>query len=133
MHAFLDVLAWICLQDKRILCARTRGNDVFYLPGGKRELGESDWAGLAREVKEEMSVTLVEGTLKEVLTVEEEAHGFAEPTWVKMKCFKAEYQGALMPSAEIEVIAWLKMENLQQCAPATQRVLEHLANHQLID
>lgn len=129
----LDVLAWICLQDKRVLCARTKGNDVFYLPGGKREPGESDWVGLAREVQEEMSVTLVEGTLKEMLTVAEKAHGFAEPTWVKMKCFVAEYDGELKPSAEIEAIAWLSMQQLQQCAPATQRVLEYLAKHQLIN
>jgi len=129
----LDVLAWICLKDKRILCARTRGNDVFYLPGGKREPKESDWEGLSREITEEMSVSLVEETLVEVLTVEEEAHGFAEPTWVIMKCFLAAYEGEIKPAAEIEEIAWLTTENLQQCAPATQRVLEHLANQQLLD
>ena len=129
----LDVLAWICLQDRRILCARTKGNDVFYLPGGKREPKESDWEGLSREVKEEMSVHLVEETLSEILTVSEKAHGFAEPTWVVMKCFQADFEGELVPAAEIEVIAWLTTENLHQCAPATQRVLEYLANHQLID
>ncbi|MGD1865512.1 MAG: NUDIX domain-containing protein, partial [Phormidesmis sp.] len=85
----LDVLAWICLQDRRILCARTKGNDVFYLPGGKREPNESDWEGLSREVKEEKSVHLVEETLSEIITVREKAHGFAEPTWVEMKSFQA--------------------------------------------
>ncbi|MEM9152066.1 MAG: NUDIX domain-containing protein [Cyanobacteria bacterium P01_F01_bin.3] len=129
----LDVLAWICLENRRILCARTKGNEVFYLPGGKREPGESDWEGLSREVREEMSVTLEEGTLTKVLTVEEKAHGFTEPTWVSMKCFKAAYQGVLTPSAEIEAIAWLSIKDIAQCAPATQRVLEHLASQQLID
>jgi len=129
----LDVLAWIHLKDRRILCARTKGNDVFYLPGGKRQSNESDWEGLSREVHEEISVRLVAGTLKEALTVEEEAHGFAEPTWVKMKCFWAEYEGAIAPSSEIEEIAWLSFADLEKCAPANQRVLEYLQAHQLID
>ena len=129
----LDVLAWICLENRRILCARTKGNEVFYLPGGKRAPGESDWEGLSREVREEMSVTLEEGTLTQVLTVEEKAHGFTEPTWVTMKCFKSAYLGELTPSAEIEVIAWLGVKDIAQCAPATQRVLEYLARQQLID
>ncbi|MEO0377705.1 MAG: NUDIX domain-containing protein [Cyanobacteria bacterium P01_A01_bin.17] len=129
----LDVLAWICIENRQVLCARTKGNEVFYLPGGKRETGESDWEGLSREVQEEMSVALMQRTLVHALTVEEKAHGFVEPTWVTMKCFMAEYEGAIVPAAEIESIAWLTTINLQQCAPATQRVLEHLASQQLID
>ena len=130
---YLDVLAWICVQNKRLLCAKTKGNDVFYLPGGKREIGESDWEGLAREVQEEMSVALVQETLEEELIVREEAHGFSKPTRVIMKCFRAEYSGTLRPSSEIAEIAWLRRSDIAQCAPATQRVVEHLAAKNLID
>ncbi|MGD1896301.1 MAG: NUDIX domain-containing protein [Phormidesmis sp.] len=130
---FLDVLAWICLADRRVLCARTQGNEVFYLPGGKREQGESDWEGLSREVKEEISVDLIEATFVEALIVEEAAHGFVVPTWVKMKCFWAAYEGAIAPSAEIEEIAWLSMADIEKCAPANQRVLEYLFQQGLID
>lgn len=129
----LDVVAWICLENKRVLCARTRGNDLFYLPGGKRKAGESDWRAIAREVKEEISVDLIEGTLAEALLVEEEAHGFTEPTRVRMKCFWAEYSGAIAPSAEIEEIAWCTTAELEKCAPANQRVLEYLRRQQLIN
>jgi len=48
----LDVLAWVVLRDDRMLTVRTRGRDAFYLPGGKREPGESDVAALRREVRE---------------------------------------------------------------------------------
>ena len=129
----LDVVAWICLKDRRLLCARTRGNDVFYLPGGKRQSGESDWAAIAREVKEEISVDLIEKTLSEAIVIEEAAHGFTEPTRVRMKCFWAEYEGAITPSAEIEEIAWLGMADIAKCALANQRVLEYLHRQQLID
>jgi 8-oxo-dGTP pyrophosphatase MutT (NUDIX family) len=50
----LDVLAWVVLRDDRMLTVRTRGRDVFYLPGGKRAPGESDVAALRREVHEEL-------------------------------------------------------------------------------
>jgi len=128
----LDVLAWICIQNEKLLCAKTEGNDVFYLPGGKRESGESDWEGISREVKEEMSVDLIQETLIEELVVKEEAHGFSEPTRVVMKCFRARYTGILKPSSEISEMAWLARSDIQQCAPATQRVIEHLASRQLL-
>src|ERR1044071_1503186 len=43
----IDVVAWICVRDDRLLAARSRGQKVFYMPGGKREAGESDWHVLA--------------------------------------------------------------------------------------
>jgi 8-oxo-dGTP diphosphatase len=29
----IDTVAWVRLEDGRILCARPRGRDVFYIPG----------------------------------------------------------------------------------------------------
>ncbi|MBD1867199.1 NUDIX domain-containing protein [Cyanobacteria bacterium FACHB-471] len=129
----IDVVAWICIRDRQVLCARTRGNDVFYLPGGKREKGESDWEALRREVQEELNVRLIADTLTEVLVVQEAAHGYAEPTQVMMRCFQADYRGEIMANSEIEAIAWLRYTDLDQCAPATQRVLEYLYQQQWID
>ena len=54
----IDTVAWVHLEDGRILCARPRGKDVFYAPGGKREGGESDLQTLLREIAEELTVTL---------------------------------------------------------------------------
>ena len=130
---YLDVLAWICIDKRKVLCARTIGNDIFYLPGGKRQPGESNWEGIFREVKEELNVSLIKETLKECLVVKEKAHGFSAPTWVEMRCFTADYQGDLTASSEIEEIAWFGLKDITHCAPANQRVLEYLAEQQLID
>ena len=35
----IDKIAWIRLEDGAILSSRSRGKDVYYLPGGKREPG----------------------------------------------------------------------------------------------
>lgn len=59
----IDKLAWVHLRDQKILCARSKGNDTYYFPGGKREAGESDHAALLREIKEELNVDLHPETL----------------------------------------------------------------------
>lgn len=52
----IDKVAWILVEDGRVLSTRSRGKDVWYLPGGKREPGESDLETLRREIGEELSV-----------------------------------------------------------------------------
>ena len=54
----IDKLAWIHIEDGRILVTRTTGRKKYYIPGGKREAGESDAQALIREIKEELSVAL---------------------------------------------------------------------------
>ena len=48
MPAIIDKLAWIYIQDKRILSTRSKGKDTYYIPGGKREAGETDHEALLR-------------------------------------------------------------------------------------
>ena len=129
----VDVVAWICIRDRQVLCARTTGKDAFYFPGGKREKGESDWEALHREIQEELNVTLIAETLTEVMVVQEVAHGYTEPTQVIMRCFGADYTGDIRANSEIEAIAWLRYRDIDQCAPATQRVVEYLYQRQWID
>ncbi|NDL61148.1 NUDIX domain-containing protein [Phytoactinopolyspora sp. XMNu-373] len=54
----IDKIAWILLEAGTILSTRSKGKDVYYLPGGKREPGESDLEALVREIKEELSVDI---------------------------------------------------------------------------
>ena len=52
----IDKLAWIELKDKSILSTKSYGKDKYYIPGGKREIGETDEQALIREINEELSV-----------------------------------------------------------------------------
>ncbi|HEX4093708.1 MAG TPA: NUDIX domain-containing protein [Trebonia sp.] len=54
----IDKIAWIRLADGKILSTRSRGKDVYYLPGGKREPAETDVQTLVREVHEELDVAI---------------------------------------------------------------------------
>jgi 8-oxo-dGTP pyrophosphatase MutT (NUDIX family) len=103
----IDRLAWLYVQDSRILCARSRGKDTFYIPGGKREAGETDHVALQREIQEELSVDLVPDSLSLAGVFEAQAHGRPAGTAVRMTCYFGDYRGTLKAASEIEELAWL--------------------------
>ena len=133
MMKTLDVLAWICMHERCVLVVRTRGRDRWYLPGGKREAGESDAAALARELREEIGVELLPDTLQSFAIVEDDTHGITPPCRVRMHCYLGEVRGAPQPLAEIEALEWFGVADAAHCAPAAQQVLLQLAARQLID
>ena len=68
----LDEVAWIHLDaDGRVLTARNAGLDLFYVPGGHREPGESDVDTLVREVPEEPTAHVDPASVEYVGTFEE--------------------------------------------------------------
>lgn len=125
MHV-IDKLAWVRVEAGLVLCARSRGKDAFFLPGGKREPGESDEQALAREVREELSVTLRLDTVRRLEVFEAPAHGRDDGAIVRMTCCAGDYDGALRPAAEIEEIAWLPYADRKRLSLAGRVVLDWL-------
>ncbi|QFU90092.1 NUDIX domain-containing protein [Amycolatopsis sp. YIM 10] len=122
----IDKIAWIHLRDGKILGARSRGKDTYYLPGGKRDPGESDLQTLTREIEEELTVTIVPGTVAEVGTFSAQAHGKADGVEVRMTCYTADYEGTLRASQEIEEIGWLTYADRDHLSPVGRLVFDHL-------
>ena len=58
----IDKIAWIRLEDGKVLSTRSRGKDVYYFPGGKREPGETDLEAQVREIREEFDVAIAPGS-----------------------------------------------------------------------
>ncbi len=108
MPVFVDTVAWVCLKDGRILCARPRGKDIFYIPGGTREGTENDLQTLLRETAEELTVALLPATVRHVGTYQARQPD-SDPggAMVRMSCYAGEYSGTLAASGEIEELAWL--------------------------
>jgi 8-oxo-dGTP diphosphatase len=105
--ALVDTVAWVHLENGRILCARPRGKDVFYVPGGKREGAESDLQTLLREIAEELTVALLPGTATHLGTYEAvQPPGHPDAVRVRMSCYAAGYSGTLAASSEIDELAW---------------------------
>jgi 8-oxo-dGTP diphosphatase len=103
----VDTVAWVHLEQGRVLCARPRGKDVFYVPGGKREGAETDLQVLLREISEELTVALRPETVRHVGTYQAaQPDGRLERVTVRMSCYSAEYSGTLAASSEIEELDW---------------------------
>lgn len=122
----IDAVGWVYVHDRQLLCVRSQGKDAFYLPGGKREPGESDWEAIAREVQEEIGLVLVPGSLALFSTIHSAAHGHGPDARVVLICYESDFSGEIEADSEIAEVAWLGYGDRLRCAPATAMVLEQL-------
>ncbi|WP_282202444.1 NUDIX hydrolase [Kitasatospora fiedleri] len=126
MAILIDTVAWVRLEGGRILCARPRGKDVFYIPGGKREGAETDLQTLVREVAEELTVAIRPDTVTHVGTYHAEAHGQGPGATVRMACYAADYTGTLAASSEIEEVDWFGYADRDRVPPVDQVLFDDL-------
>ncbi|MEU6039395.1 NUDIX domain-containing protein [Actinomadura sp. NPDC047616] len=126
MTTTIDKIAWIHLKDGRILSTRSHGKDVYYIPGGKREPGETDLDTLVREIDEELAVAIVPTTATHLGTFQAQAHGHADGVTVKMTCYTADHQGQPTPNSEIAELVWLTYADRDRVSPVDQIIFDHL-------
>ena len=122
----IDKIALIYLKDGKILATLSKGKDKYYMPGGKREEGETDEQTLIRECKEELNVNIKKDTIKYYGTFEAQAHGKSEGILVKITCYTAEFEGELKPTSEIEEITWLTYKDLDKISLANSLIYKDL-------
>ena len=128
----IDKIAWLHLHAGRLLSTRSRGKDRYYIPGGKREPGETDAQTLLREIKEELTVDLDPAALAHAGTWEAPAHGHPAGVLVRMTCYQATYTGTLQPAAEIEEVVWLTYRHRAQVSAVDQLIFDWLREQELL-
>ncbi|MFF2806027.1 GNAT family N-acetyltransferase [Streptomyces sp. NPDC058000] len=126
-EAPLRSVSWLHVRDGRLLSVRTRGNDTFYLPGGKYEPGETAREALSRELSEELGLRIPADELSEEFVVHDVAHG-KNGRRLHMTCFTGGPQDIEpAPDREIAEYAWFdRQESRERCAPAHRQVVDHL-------
>ncbi len=129
----IDKVALLYVKDGKILSTRSKGKDKYYLPGGKREGNETDLETLAREVKEELSVDVVEATARFYGTFEAQAHGKEEGVLVRMTCYTAEFEGKLRADSEIAEIVWLTCRDMDSVSPVDKLIFGDLRGKGMLD
>lgn len=122
----VDKIAYIKLKDGKILSTKSKGRTKYYIPGGKRELGESDEQTLVREIHEELNVQIKKDTISYVGTFKAQSDGAKEGVLVKMTCYKADYVGTLEPTSEIEEIRWLNYKDLDIISEVDKKIFTFL-------
>ncbi len=99
----LRVAAVAVVEDGRLLLVSKRAApDVFYLPGGKPEAGESAEECVRREVREELGADLASLEFDHTI----HAPAALEGVPMAMDVFRAELVGTPSAAAEIAAIAW---------------------------
>lgn len=129
----LLVSAVALVRDRRVLMVTARGRDVYYMPGGKIDAGETAAQAAAREAREEVSLVLDPDALTEFFEVRTQAHGEPDGRMVHMAVFRAETSAEPEPSAEVGDVHWVTTADADRCPPAGRAVLDRLAALNLID
>lgn len=122
----IDKIAFIEIQKGKILSTKSIGKTKYYIPGGKRESGESDEQTLIREIAEELSVTIIPNTAEYIGTFSAQSDGEKEGINVIMTCYKAKYSGTLKANSEIEEIKWLNYNDLDIISEVDKKIFSFL-------
>lgn len=129
----LIVSAVAVIRDRRVLMVTAREREVYYMPGGKVDAGETAAQAAAREAFEEVALRLDPDGLEELFEVRTQAHGEPEGRQVHMRVFRARTDDAPAPSGEVGAIHWTTSADAGRCPPAGVEVLRRLVGSDLID
>lgn len=121
-------------KDNKIIMVKTDfGKEAYYFLGGTIEIKESDLECLIREVKEEVSADIVEGSVKFLEEFTAPAHGRID-TLVTMKLYSGELVGNIKPSSEVTGIVYCNSSLASKHhTPLSKVVFPWLKENQLID
>lgn len=125
----IDKIAFIETKNGQVLSTKSKGKTNYYIPGGKREPGETDEQTLVREISEELNVQIKNNTIEYIGTFKAQSDGAKEGILVKMTCYKAQYDGILEPTNEIEEIKWLNYKDLDIISEVDKKIFKFLKDN----
>ena len=131
--SFIDHISLVDIKDKRILLVLNKGKTKWQLPGGKREVGETDKLTLARECKEELGIELIPGTIEYLETVEGQASEKEKGMVIRIKIYTARFLGIITPMAEVNKAGYLFFSEVPDTSEIGWKYLTKLKQDGLIE
>ena len=128
----IDKLAWIYVQDKKILSTLSIWKDIWYIPWWKREWNESDQQALVREIEEELTVKLDPELMEHYWTFEAQAHWKDKGIIVKMTCYIASHIWEFQASSEIQEWKFLEYKDREISSEVDKLIFDDLHTKWLI-
>lgn len=122
----IDKIAYIRVENGKILSTKSKGKTKYYIPGGKRENNETDDETLIREIREELNVSIISATINYFGTFKAQADSHNAGIIVKMTCYTADYEGNLEPCSEIEEIKWLSYIDRENVSEVDKLIFDFL-------
>ena len=129
----LIVSAVAVVRDRSVLMVTAREREVYYMPGGKVDPGETAAEAAAREAFEEVALQFTPDDLEELFEVRTQAHGEPDGRQVHMRVFRGWTDDEPVPSGEVGAVHWTTSADADRCPPACVDVLRRLVDLDLID
>ena len=121
---FFDKVALLAIKDNKVLMARSKGKEHFYMPGGKREKGETDVQCLKRECQEELGIEINENSA--FLYGSYTAYSYTDKPPARLIMYQAKYVGKPKPTSEIEEIKWIGYKDREKAIGGGRTLLDEL-------
>lgn len=135
--------AGVIIVDRRVLTTRSKGKTVYVNPGGKLEWLadqdrlETELEALARELREELGITVVEENVEKIDDFYAEHAAGQTGKTLKMATFLVkQFSGEISPQNEIEEIRLIGStipDGMEVGSILTEQIIPWLKNADLID
>ncbi|MBI2831029.1 MAG: NUDIX domain-containing protein [Chloroflexi bacterium] len=108
------------IRDNRLLVLEESDQELYLLPGGRPEAGESPEQALSRELKEELCIELDASSLKYIGPFEDVAAG-KEEARVHIELYLGVFTGEMRPCSEVQRLVWFaRNDDWSKLAPVTR-------------
>lgn len=112
--------------------AKSKGKELWFNPGGKREGNETDEETLIREIKEELSVDLDSTSVQYYGTFEAQAYGKPDGTIVRMCCYTGTFAGKPVAGNEVAEVGYLSYDQKHLATAVDHLIFDDLKAKKLI-